>query len=64
MNALDSPCIKICVVDAGRGLCRGCYRTLAEISCWMNYSRAEKLAVLEKVAQRKRGQTTNPIGLA
>jgi len=62
VNALDSPCIKICVVDAGRGLCRGCHRTLAEISCWLNYSRAERLAVLEKVAQRKRGQTTNPVG--
>ena len=53
MNAIDSPCIKICVVDAERGVCRGCHRTLAEISCWMNYSRAEKLAVLKKVAQRK-----------
>ncbi|MBI2292209.1 MAG: DUF1289 domain-containing protein [Betaproteobacteria bacterium] len=53
MNAIDSPCTKICVVDAERGLCRGCHRTLAEISCWVNYSRAERLAVLEKVAQRK-----------
>jgi len=53
VNAIDSPCIKICVVDAERGVCRGCHRTLAEISCWMNYSRAEKLAVLKKVAQRK-----------
>ncbi len=53
MNAVDSPCIKICMVDVDRGWCRGCHRTLAEISYWVNYSRAEKLAVLEKVAQRK-----------
>ena len=53
MNAIDSPCTRICAVDAERGLCRGCHRTLAEISCWVNYSRAEKLTVLEKVAQRK-----------
>ena len=53
MNAIDSPCIKICVLDAERGLCRGCHRTLAEISCWVNCTRAEKFAVLEKVAQRK-----------
>jgi len=53
VNAIDSPCIKICVLDAERGRCRGCHRTLAEISRWMNYSRAEKLAVLEKAAQRK-----------
>ncbi len=62
MNVVDSPCVKICVVDAGRGLCRGCHRTLAEISCWVNFSRAEKLAVLEKVAQRKMGQATDPVG--
>ena len=53
MNAIASPCTRICVVDAERGLCRGCHRTLAEISCWVNYSRAEKLAVLENVGQRK-----------
>jgi uncharacterized protein len=53
VNAVDSPCIKICVIDAERGVCHGCHRTLAEISCWMNYSRTEKLAVLKKVAQRK-----------
>lgn len=53
MNPIDSPCVKICVLDAERGWCSGCHRTLAEISCWLNYSRAERLAVLEKVAQRK-----------
>ena len=53
MNAVDSPCVKICELDAQLGWCRGCRRTLAEISCWINYSRAEKLAVLEQVAQRK-----------
>jgi predicted Fe-S protein YdhL (DUF1289 family) len=41
------------VVDAERGLCRGCHRTLVEISYWVNYSRAGKLAVLAKIAQRK-----------
>jgi uncharacterized protein len=50
---IDSPCTRICVIDAERGLCRGCHRTLAEISHWVNYSRARKLAVLAKVAQRK-----------
>jgi predicted Fe-S protein YdhL (DUF1289 family) len=53
MNVIDSPCIKICVVDAKRGWCRGCHRTLAEISRWVNYSRAEKLAVMKNIAQRR-----------
>jgi len=52
VNDIDSPCTRVCEVDAESGLCRGCHRTMAEISRWMNYSRVEKLAVLEKVAQR------------
>jgi predicted Fe-S protein YdhL (DUF1289 family) len=58
MNVIDSPCNKICVVDSERGLCRGCYRTLAEISRWVNYSRAEKITVLREVAQRKAAAAT------
>ena len=29
---MDSPCIKICEIDEGRGLCLGCGRTRAEIA--------------------------------
>ena len=47
-----SPCVNVCVMDDARGVCRGCRRTLDEIARWSTYSRAEKLAVLEKVAQR------------
>jgi uncharacterized protein len=47
-----SPCISVCVMDDAQGVCRGCRRTLDEIARWSSYSRAEKLAVLEKVAQR------------
>jgi predicted Fe-S protein YdhL (DUF1289 family) len=50
---IDSPCTRICAVDQHSGWCRGCRRTLTEISYWMTYTRAEKLAVLEKIAQRK-----------
>ncbi|HEV2008351.1 MAG TPA: DUF1289 domain-containing protein [Burkholderiales bacterium] len=50
---IDSPCTGICAVDQQSGWCRGCHRTLTEISCWMTYTRTEKLAVLEKIAQRK-----------
>ena len=47
-----SPCVNVCVMDDAQGVCRGCRRTLDEIARWSSYSRAEKLAVLEKVAQR------------
>lgn len=50
---IESPCTNVCVIEQDSGLCRGCHRTLAEISSWMSYTRAEKLAVLEQIARRK-----------
>ena len=54
---IESPCNKVCVVELDNGLCRGCYRTLNEISCWAQYSRTEKLALLAAIAQRKTATT-------
>jgi predicted Fe-S protein YdhL (DUF1289 family) len=50
---IESPCNRICVVETASGLCRGCYRTLREISCWAQLTRIEKLALLEDIARRK-----------
>ena len=42
---IKSPCIGICELDdASR--CRGCQRTLEEIAGWINYSDAERKAIL------------------
>jgi uncharacterized protein len=50
---IDSPCNKICVVDTASGFCRGCYRTLREISNWTRFTRIQKLALLEEIERRK-----------
>ncbi len=50
---VESPCTNVCIIDQRSGWCRGCHRTLSEISRWMSYSRAEKLGLLETLAQRK-----------
>jgi predicted Fe-S protein YdhL (DUF1289 family) len=39
-------------MDRGSGLCLGCRRTLQEIADWLDMAPEEKLAVLERVAQR------------
>lgn len=49
-----SPCISVCVLDPETELCRGCYRTLAEIGGWMTMSHARRLEVLAAVAERRR----------
>jgi predicted Fe-S protein YdhL (DUF1289 family) len=50
---VPSPCIRICVVDETREVCRGCYRTLDEISQWASYTPTQKLALLNDLARRK-----------
>ncbi len=51
---IPSPCVKICVLDPDTRMCRGCFRTIDEVAEWVEYSPEEKLAVLERVAQRKK----------
>ena len=53
---LPSPCIGICVMEEGSGLCKGCQRTIDEIIDWGMAPEARKrqvwLAILERRAQR------------
>jgi predicted Fe-S protein YdhL (DUF1289 family) len=53
-NNLQSPCIDVCKIDQDRGWCRGCLRTRDEIKGWRTYSDAERIAVLEQLAGRRR----------
>jgi len=48
-----SPCTRICTLDPDTGLCRGCFRTLAEIAGWSSYSAKEKREVLQRLDARK-----------
>jgi hypothetical protein len=49
---VPSPCVNVCQMDPGSGLCLGCRRTLREIADWLEMSPEDKLAVLERIAQR------------
>ena len=52
-RAVASPCVSVCVMDPASGLCAGCYRTLAEIADWINFSSEDKRAVIAKLAVRR-----------
>ncbi|MDE2630710.1 MAG: DUF1289 domain-containing protein, partial [Alphaproteobacteria bacterium] len=43
---IQSPCIKVCAVDAATGLCTGCARTLDEIARWGSMSDTERAEVM------------------
>lgn len=51
---VPSPCVKVCALDPGNGLCRGYFRTLQEIADWLEMTAEEKRATLARAAERSR----------
>lgn len=57
MNALTShdietPCIKVCVIDPDTGFCVGCGRTRGEIGNWLGLTSAERLQIMATLPER------------
>lgn len=64
MNALvstevETPCIKVCVVDPDSGFCIGCGRSRMEIGGWLGFSSAERRSVMAGLPDRLAGLTLN-----
>jgi len=58
---IESPCIKLCQMDARRGVCAGCYRTLDEIARWSEMSDTERARVLAELARRRSDLAEIPV---
>ena len=54
MSEPISPCIAVCVLDPADGYCRGCLRTIAEISTWITLDAAAKRRLLAELSERRR----------
>jgi uncharacterized protein len=52
-DTVPSPCTRVCVIDPVSALCRGCLRTIDEITDWSGKSPAEKRAVLTALEKRR-----------
>jgi predicted Fe-S protein YdhL (DUF1289 family) len=50
---IETPCIKVCIVDGESGLCLGCQRTLREVAGWRAYSDAERREIMAELPQRR-----------
>jgi len=48
----SSPCLNICSLDE-LGVCRGCFRTLAEIAEWTRMKPAEQWATVGRAERRR-----------
>jgi predicted Fe-S protein YdhL (DUF1289 family) len=61
---IESPCIKVCVIDTASGLCRGCGRMLDEIARWGSMSDTERRAIMDRLAARLENAGLAPPGPA
>jgi predicted Fe-S protein YdhL (DUF1289 family) len=52
MAAIETPCIKVCIVDPNSGHCLGCARTLGEIAGWTAYTDGERSRIMAELPQR------------
>lgn len=50
---MESPCTKVCVMDADGRYCLGCKRTLREIAGWGEMSDAERASVMATLSLRR-----------
>jgi uncharacterized protein len=58
-DSMESPCIKVCVIDARTDVCSGCHRSLAEIAGWTQYSAAERRLITASLPARARLQAAS-----
>ena len=57
---VSSPCISVCRIHEGSGLCLGCFRTLREIAQWSRMDDPAKRLAWTRIAQRIEETTTLP----
>ncbi|MCH9764822.1 MAG: DUF1289 domain-containing protein [Alphaproteobacteria bacterium] len=50
---IESPCIKVCVIDPETRLCEGCHRSLDEIAQWGSLSEADRRRIMHDLTRRK-----------
>jgi predicted Fe-S protein YdhL (DUF1289 family) len=59
---IESPCVKICTLDAHTGRCLGCGRTLDEIARWSAMTAAERASVMDRLTADRQPDTASATG--
>ena len=49
---IETPCVKVCTLDARTGLCLGCGRTVDEIARWTVMNASERAQVMRELPDR------------
>ena len=56
---IETPCVKLCVVDPDSGICIGCGRRRSEIAGWIAMSPHERREVMAELDDRLASLTRN-----
>lgn len=57
MAKIITPCKQICELDEIKQICKTCKRTEEEIASWLDYTPAERKAVMKQIKDRLWQQT-------
>lgn len=49
---IETPCVKVCVVDPETGFCIGCGRTRLEIANWLAISPFDRRSIMAALPER------------
>ena len=49
---IETPCVKICVVEPETGFCIGCGRTRMEIGQWLGLDNAQRHTIMQQLPER------------
>jgi predicted Fe-S protein YdhL (DUF1289 family) len=52
LRNVASPCINVCQINRRTGWCKGCRRTMDEISRWPHANDDERRAILARLPER------------
>ena len=52
LPAIETPCVKICVVDPETGFCIGCGRTGMEIGGWLGMAAEDRRSIMDQLPER------------
>lgn len=51
-DEIESPCIKLCVIHPGAGICAGCLRTGDEIAAWSRLTQERRREIMSELPSR------------
>ena len=61
---IETPCVKICTLDARQSFCLGCGRTIDEIARWGSLSAAERVRIMNELPERRVSQVATKMTAA